>query len=55
LVGAYDGAQTAQDAAVQHLTREAKGFQLKELGAGSHFVPMEHPDLVLREIRNFID
>tara|TARA_B100000470_G_scaffold76223_1_gene58652 strand:- start:402 stop:1145 length:744 start_codon:yes stop_codon:yes gene_type:complete len=55
LVGAYDGAQTAQDAAVQHLTREAKRFQLKELGAGSHFVPMEHPDLVLREIRNFID
>jgi pimeloyl-ACP methyl ester carboxylesterase len=55
LVGAYDGAQTAQDAAVQHLTKEAKGFQLKELGAGSHFVPMEHPDLVLREIRNFID
>jgi pimeloyl-ACP methyl ester carboxylesterase len=55
LVGDYDGAQTPQDAAVQHLTRETKGFQVKELGAGSHFVPMEYPDLVLREIRNFID
>lgn len=55
LVGAYDGAQSADDAAVKHLTRETKGFQLKELGAGSHFVPMEHPDLVLKEIRNFID
>ena len=55
LVGAYKGAQTPQDAAVNHLQREAKGFQLKELGAGSHFVPMEHPDLVLKEIRNFID
>ena len=55
LVGAYDGAQTSADAAVEHLKREAKGFQLKELGAGSHFVPMEHPDLVLRAIRNFID
>jgi pimeloyl-ACP methyl ester carboxylesterase len=55
LVGAYKGAQTPQDAAVHHLQREAKEFQLKELGAGSHFVPMEHPDLVLKEIRNFID
>jgi len=55
LVGDYDGAQTPHDAAVQHLSRETKGFQLKELGAGSHFVPMEHPALVLQEIRNFID
>jgi pimeloyl-ACP methyl ester carboxylesterase len=55
LVGDYKGAQTPQDAAVQRLTQETKGFQLKELGAGSHFVPMEHPDLVLKEIRNFID
>ena len=55
LVGDYKGAQTPQDAAVQHLTRETKGFLLKELGVGSHFVPMEHPDLVLKEIRSFID
>ena len=55
LVGNYDGAQTPQDAAVQYLTQETKGFTFKELGAGSHFVPMEHPDLVLKEIRNFID
>ena len=55
LVGDYKGAQTPQDAAVQRLTQETKGFQLKELGAGSHFVPMEHPDLVVKEIRNFID
>ena len=55
LVGAYKGAQTQQDAAVRRLTQETKGFQLKELDAGSHFVPMEHPDLVLKEIRNFID
>ena len=54
LVGDYDGAQTVQDAAVQHLMRETKGFQLKELGAGSHFVPMEFPDLVLKEIKAFI-
>ena len=55
LVGNYKGAQTPENAAVQHLTKETKGFQLKELGAGSHFVPMEHPCLVLNEIRNFID
>ncbi|NQW24205.1 MAG: alpha/beta hydrolase [SAR202 cluster bacterium] len=55
LVGAYDGAQTPQDAAVLHLQKETKDFQVKELGAGSHFVPMEHPNLVLKEIRNFID
>lgn len=55
LVGAYDGAQTPQDAAVQHLARESKGFTVKELGAGSHFVPMEHPALVLKAIRGFID
>ncbi len=55
LVGDYKGAQTPQDAAVQHLQQHTKGFQLKELGAGSHFVPMEHPALVLKEIRNFID
>ena len=55
LVGDYKGAQTPQDAAVQRLTQETKGFQLKELGAGSHFVPMEHPALVVKEIRNFID
>tara|TARA_B100000029_G_scaffold489796_1_gene547923 strand:- start:3208 stop:4062 length:855 start_codon:yes stop_codon:yes gene_type:complete len=55
LVGAYKGAQTSQDAAVLHLEKETRGFTVKELGAGSHFVPMEHPDLVLKEIRNFIE
>ena len=55
LVGDYKGAQTTHDAAVQHLTRQTNGFQLKELGAGSHFVPMEYPGLVLKEIRDFID
>ena len=54
LVGDYEGAQTLQDEAVQHLIRETNGFQLKELGAGSHFVPMEFPGIVLKEIRAFI-
>ncbi len=53
LVGEYEGNQTEQDAAVQHLVREANSFRLKPLGKGSHFVPMEHPDLCLAEIRKF--
>ena len=55
LVGDYKGAQTPRDEAVQHLIRETKSFRFKGLGAGSHFVPMEHPALVLKEIRSFID
>lgn len=55
LVGNYEGAQTAQDQAVQRLIKESRGSQFQALERGSHFVPMEHPDLVLREIRRFLD
>ena len=55
LVGEYDGQQTEGDPAVQHLMREAGSFRLKPLGRGSHFVPMEHPDHCLAEIRRFFD
>ena len=55
LVGEYEGNQTEQDPAVQHLAREAGGFRLKPLGRGSHFVPMEYPGLCLAEIRKFFD
>ena len=55
LVGNYDGAQTAQDEAVQRLLRESPGSRFKALERGSHFAPMEYPDLVLKEIRAFLD
>jgi len=55
LVGNYKGAQTEQDEAVQRLMRESKGSRLKALERGSHFAPMEHPDLVLAEIRQYFD
>ncbi len=55
LVGEYDGRQMEDDPAVQHLMREAGSFRLKPLGRGSHFVPMEHPDHCLAEIRKFFD
>jgi len=28
---------------------------VKPLGLGSHFVPMEYPDLVLKEIKDFFE
>ena len=55
LVGEYEGRQMEDDPAVQHLMREAGSFRLKPLGRGSHFVPMEHPDHCLAEIRKFFD
>jgi hypothetical protein len=55
LVGNYPGAQTEQDQAVQQLLRESRGSRFKALEQGSHFVPMEYPDLVLGETRQFLD
>ena len=55
LVGHYDGAQTAGDEAVIRLLRESQNSSFKTLERGSHFAPMEHPDLVLREIRDYLD
>jgi pimeloyl-ACP methyl ester carboxylesterase len=55
LVGNYQGAQTEQDQAVQQLLQESKGSRFKALPQGSHFAPMEYPDLVLGEIRQFLD
>lgn len=55
LVGHYEGAQTAEDEAVQRLLRESRGSSFKALERGSHFAPMEYPDLVLKEIRQYLD
>ncbi|MFQ6028067.1 MAG: alpha/beta fold hydrolase [Dehalococcoidia bacterium] len=55
LVGNYEDAQTEQDEAVKRLRRESRNFSFKALAKGSHFVPMEYPDLVLEEIRAFLD
>ena len=55
LVGGYQGAQSEQDDAVQRLLGESKGSSFKQLDRGSHFVPMEYPDLVLSEIREYFD
>jgi len=55
LVGGYEGAQSEQDDAVQRLLDESKGSTFKQLDRGSHFVPMEYPDLVLSEIREYFE
>ena len=55
LAGNYPGAQAREDPGVQQLLQESRGSQFTALERGSHFVPMEHPDLVLGAIRRFLD
>ena len=53
LLGSYPEAQTLQDAGVRRFLESVKGAKVKPLDVGSHFLPMEHPELVLREIQSF--
>jgi pimeloyl-ACP methyl ester carboxylesterase len=53
LLGNYPEAQTLQDTGVRRFLESVAGAKVKSLGVGSHFLPMEHPDLVLREIQSF--
>ena len=54
-VGNYEGNQKTTDKAVQTLSKEAREFQFYQFPEGSHFVPMEHPNLVLAQIRSYLD
>ena len=53
LLGAYPEAQTLQDAGVRRFLEKVPGARVKPMGVGSHFLPMEHPERVLNEIRKF--
>ena len=53
LLGSYPEAQTLQDTGVRRFLQSVKGAEVKLMGVGSHFLPMEQPDLVLSEIRSF--
>ena len=53
LLGSYPEAQTLLDMGVRRFIELVDGAKVKPLGVGSHFLPMEHPDLVLREIQSF--
>lgn len=53
LLGSYPEAQTLQDTGVMRFLKSIEGAKVKPLGVGSHFLPMEHPELVSREILSF--
>ena len=53
LLGSYPEAQTLQDTGVRRFLELVKGAEVKPLRVGSHFLPMEHPSLVLNEIQSF--
>ena len=53
LLGSYPEAQTLQDVGVRRFQEMVPGASVKPMGIGTHFLPMEHPTEVLREIRAF--
>ncbi|MCY4366956.1 MAG: alpha/beta hydrolase [Chloroflexi bacterium] len=55
LLGSYPEAQTPSDTGVQRFLSEVDYSEAKPMGMGSHFLPMEHPAEVLREIKAFFD
>jgi len=55
LLGRYPEAQTLSDTGVRRFLNEIDGAAVKLMGMGSHFLPMEHPEEVLREIKAFFD
>ena len=54
LLGNYPGAQTLDDSGIQEFLREAPNTEVKVAAQGSHFLPMEQPQLVLDEIEGFL-
>ena len=53
LLGDYPEAQTMHDKGVARFLSMVPGAAVKLMGTGSHFLPMEHPEIVLKEIREF--
>ncbi|MSQ06118.1 MAG: alpha/beta hydrolase [Dehalococcoidia bacterium] len=54
LLGRYPGAQTLEDAGVQRFLKQVPGATVKPMPKGTHFMPMEYPDMVLEEARRFL-
>lgn len=56
LLGNYCGpqAQTLDSEGIRQFSSLVKGGRVKQMGVGSHFLPMEYPDLVLNAIRDFL-
>ena len=53
LLGNYPGAQTPDDAGILEFIREAGTAEVKVAPHGSHFLPMEEPEWVTREILTY--
>lgn len=51
LLGDYAEAQTLQDVGVKRFLERVQGARARPMGMGSHFLPMEHPAEVVKEIR----
>ena len=55
LLGDYPGSQTLEDQGVRTFLDQVQGAEAKLMGMGSHFLPMEHPGPVLKEVLGFFD
>ena len=53
LLGDYPSCQTPEDQGIRTFLELVPDSRVKAMGSGSHFLPMEYPDLVLKEIREF--
>ena len=53
LLGNYPGSQTLKDVGVRRFLELVKSARVELMGMGSHFLPMERPAAVLREIQAF--
>ena len=53
LLGNYPGSQTLKDEGVRRFLKLVKNVRVELMGRGSHFLPMERPAAVLREIQAF--
>ena len=54
LLGDYPTGQKLEDVGVKDFLKTVAGSRVKAMGCGSHFIPMEYPDLILSEIRGFL-
>jgi pimeloyl-ACP methyl ester carboxylesterase len=54
LLGDYPTGQKLDDVGVKHFLKVVPGSQVKSMGCGSHFIPMEYPELILGEIKSFL-
>lgn len=55
LLADYPGCQRIDDPGIQHFRQLVHGAEVKPMGKGSHFLPMEYPDDVLAVIEPWFD